>query len=100
MVRLMCPPASGESAMLETTKPPGEAARDGQRCDAITGKPPSSAATTSSSCASRVLSPAWWHGRTERPRGQRSAALMLLLYKNVTPELLRENVTPIWRHSR
>src|SRR5215472_14927118 len=75
MVRLMCPPASGESAMLETTKPPGEAARDGQRCDAITGKPPSSAATTSSSCASRVLSPAWWHGRTERPRGQRSAAL-------------------------
>src|SRR5262245_31152110 len=37
MVRLMCPPASGGSAMLETTKPPGEAARGGQRCDDLTG---------------------------------------------------------------
>src|SRR5262244_983746 len=37
MVRLMCPPASGGRPCLETTKPPGEAARDGQRCEDLTG---------------------------------------------------------------
>src|SRR5262245_21963194 len=33
-------------------------------------------------------------------RRQVAFGQLLLLYKNVTPELLRENVTSLWRHSR